>query len=220
MAEEGLEVLYSLVVTGCQNPVRTEYKEPQTSDHQRNGLVLPGNKTKIHFILRCPLFFFYTYYLEKNKLQVRKTIIVLKSLACQVAFHPSSSGKTYGIAPSSFWRPVHTNWNVCCSYVQHAHLSRNTALYSAVQVLCGQLVIYLLCLATVQVLCGQLVIYLLCLATFPTIFLPMKLHSFCSWPVNQGRVNPWIKQGLGVLTLRIHSSPIPKILNLHSTKGR
>lgn len=57
---------------------------------------------KTHVILQSPPFFFYTYYLEKNKLQVRETIIVLKSLACQVAFHPSSSGKTYGIAPSSF----------------------------------------------------------------------------------------------------------------------
>lgn len=157
-------------------PCQTEYKEPQTSDHQKNRLVLPGNKTKIHVILQSPLFFFYSYYLEKNKLQVRKTIIVLKSLACQAAFHPSSSGKTYGTAPRSLWRPAHTNWNVRCPYVQHARLSHNTALYSVV-----------------QVLCDQLVIYLLCLATFCTTFLSMKHHSFCSWPVNQGRVNPWIK---------------------------
>lgn len=72
MAEEGLEVLYSLVVTGCQNPVRTEYKEPQTSDHQRNGLVLPGNKTKIHVILRCPLFFFTPTILKKINYKLEK----------------------------------------------------------------------------------------------------------------------------------------------------
>ena len=57
-------------------------------------------QTMLYFSLHRS--FFTPTTLKKNKLQVRETIIVLKSLACQVAFHPLSSGKTYGIAPSSF----------------------------------------------------------------------------------------------------------------------